>query len=165
MVIFSFLPALAIYILFFAFYTKAFNNTNVTIYDAIPQLKELNHVSAPPKGIHSHWNGTYCCLQSIRDGISLYADSGEFFSVNQSEISLGDANITKFIKTTQEDGGFPCGGESSSWDGFAPSVIITARYYLNSCGRGWHRSSTFHGTSQWLAPFFGFIIPAIVFCE
>lgn len=162
-------------------HANALNNTT-SLYRVIPQLQVLKGSLPRSKGPNSFFNSTLCCLQAIHDGIAHgpddnFSTNGTYLLLNNSEgyypnssnsknIFLGNSNnsnITKFVDDIQKSGGFPC-GSGYEHNAHAPTITITASYCLNTCGRGWQRAST-RDTSQWISPFFGFIIPAVVFCK
>lgn len=102
-------------------------------------------------------NYTHCCLLAVN--ASLDIKDGFIIETPSS-----------FIQTTVEDllaateaNQFPC---AAKWDGNragAPVVQVPYSWLETTCP-GWQLSRS-KPESQWISPFVGFLLPAVVFCK
>jgi hypothetical protein len=133
-----------------------------SLVDAFPQLAKLTlqpASAAHRKPTEGGQNFTHCCLLAVNQSLEL---------VNGSVVS----KVPSFIKATVDEllaatarGQFPCG---AVWDGDrdgAPLVQVPSSWLESTCP-GWQLSDTKKGDdSEFISPFVGFLLPAVVFCK
>jgi len=118
-----------------------------------PEL--LGHSWDPLKGGQ---NFTHCCLLAINDSLQVV----DGYIVNTT--TWINATVDELISATQNDQ-FPC---TAVWNGNnqgAYVVEVPWPWYEDNC-KGWELSDSRKGDeSQWIQPFVGFLLPAVVFCK
>ena len=131
--------------------------TNSTIANAFPGLvgfqRNLSSRLSPSLGGQ---NFDHCCLQAVND--SLGFDNGTLTLKNASDGSIHFNDDLSDFRNRQ----FPCGaGFINDRDG-AAIVQISYRWCKTNCG-GWQISKN-DKINEWVSPFVGFLVPAVVFC-
>ncbi|TAQ83562.1 hypothetical protein B7494_g8116 [Chlorociboria aeruginascens] len=107
------------------------------------------------------------------DKVSELGPKHVFQSINQSlEIENGtikktqdfiDATVEQLLFSEAQDQ-FPCGATFNGNSSGAPIVQVPFSWLESTCP-GWHLADSARGDeSQWILPFVGFILPAVVFC-
>jgi hypothetical protein len=136
------------------------NSTSLS--DAFPELTNLTLQPATAshrKPTEGGQNFTHCCLLAVSQSLEI---------VNGYVIE----KVPSFINATVDDllaasaaGQFPCG---AVWDGNpagAPIVQVPDSWLESTCP-GWQLSDTKKGDdSEFISPFVGFLLPAVVFCK
>ena len=130
---------------------------NSTITDAFPQLVDFS--TDPPSYLALTLGGQdfdHCCSVAVRD--SLVVQDGQLGFNNDTNGSVQfDSDLDAFRKRQ-----YPCGANYIGDREGAPVVKISHRWCKTNC-RGWQISKN-SKISQWVSPFVGFLVPAIVFC-
>ena len=128
---------------------------NSTIAEASPQLNNLQRYPAsdyrPSVGAQDL---DHCCLLAVNDSLDVVDDTIIGFRRDQSYIA-GDLQAFRERQ-------FPCAARYIGDKDGAPPVTIPYSYCRKNCP-GWQRSKS-SKLNQWVAPFVGFIVPALVFC-
>ncbi|KAF4635464.1 hypothetical protein G7Y89_g2641 [Cudoniella acicularis] len=133
-----------------------------SLSEAFWQLSDLTFL--PASALHRKpelggQNFTHCCLLAVN--ASLYLDNGYIKKV--SEPGFIKATVDELISASN-GGQFPC---TATWNGDyrgAPVVEVPASWLESTCP-GWQLSDSKQGDeNQWVAPFVGFLLPAVVFC-
>ena len=105
-------------------------------------------------------NFTHCCLLAVNE--SLVWDNG-YINETQPNFFL-NSSIDALIDATNNNQ-FPC---TAQWNGDpagAPVVEVPASWLELNCP-GWELSDSRKGDEQqWIQPFVGFLLPAVVFCK
>ena len=128
-----------------------------SLSDAFVQLANLTLLPASnrePSG--GGQNLTHCCLLAVNASLEWLNGS----VVEKAPYYL-NASVDGLLAATKA-GQFPCG---AVWDGNsvgAPIVEVPYAWVEETCP-GW-QLSTSGIESQWLSPFVGFLLPAVVFC-
>ena len=104
-------------------------------------------------------NFTHCCLIAINQSLAI---------VNGSVVKKGPdfvkASVEELLEATANDQ-FPCTAEFNGDYRGAPIVSVPAGWLEETCP-GWQLSDSRKGhESQWISPFVGFLLPAVIFCE
>ncbi|KAF8853806.1 hypothetical protein BDZ45DRAFT_63521 [Acephala macrosclerotiorum] len=124
--------------------------------EAFPQLINLTTVTT---GRNPHLGGqnfTHCCLLAVNESLSI---KNGFIVENTP--SFIQASVDQLLSATT-DSQFPC---TAAWNGNksgAPIVQVPDSWLENNCP-GWQLSSSMT-QAQWITPFVGFLLPAIIFC-
>ncbi|KAL2072776.1 hypothetical protein VTL71DRAFT_12119 [Oculimacula yallundae] len=128
-----------------------------TVTDAFPQLTNLT--LDPGSGRDPRMGGqnySHCCLLAVNASL----DIKDGFIVQ---------NPTSYIQTTVEDllaategNQFPCTAKYDGNAAGAPVVEVPYKWLETTCP-GWQLSRS-RPESQWISPFVGFLLPAVVFC-
>lgn len=129
--------------------------------EAFPQLENLTNDTgtgrAPSRGGQ---NFTHCCLLAVNYSLSLN-DSG--YVTKHEEHDFIRSSIQELFNASVV-GQFPCGAVWNSAFPRGAPVVEVPDYWLESNCPGWQLSDSRKGDeSEWLLPFTGFLLPAIVF--
>jgi hypothetical protein len=100
-------------------------------------------------------NLTRCCLYAVRESYTIV----DGYIVQNVDEQSRFVNLSAWQLSEDQ---FPCGASYSGNDAGAPDVKISYWWCAANCG-GWQKSSN-TALSQWVQPFVGFILPAVVFC-
>jgi hypothetical protein len=104
-------------------------------------------------------NLTHCCLLAVN--ASLEVVNGTIVKNTPSYINT---TIDDFLAATRA-GQFPCGAAWDSSPAGAPIVEVPYSWLEKTCP-GWQLSTSGKGNEgQWISPFVGFLLPAVVFCK
>ena len=138
-----------------ASYVASAASDNSTIAEAFPQLNNLQRHPASWSSLSiGAQDLDHCCLLAVNDSLSVINGTLVGFSPSQSFI------VDDFQSFRNRQ--FPCGARYIGDDNGAPTVTITYSYCRTNCP-GWQRSKS-SKLNQWVSPFVGFLIPAVVFC-
>ncbi|KAH8657575.1 hypothetical protein BGZ60DRAFT_434531 [Tricladium varicosporioides] len=136
------------------------NFTSLT--DAFWQLSDLTFLPTSAQSRKPTLGGqnfTHCCLLAVNASLSF--ENGYIVKNNASDFIK--ASVDDLLAATSA-GQFPC---TAIWSGNvsgAPVVEVSASWLEATCP-GWEMSNTSKGhEAQWVSPFVGFLLPAIVFC-
>jgi len=140
---------------FFSRVACAASNNSSTVAEAFPQLVNLQKYSA---SLYSLSVGAqdmdHCCLLAVND--SLQVINGMLVGLRPDQSFIVDDFQT--FQNRQ----FPCYANYIGDKNGAPTVRIKYSYCKNNCP-GWQRSGN-SKLNQWVSPFVGFLVPAVVFC-
>jgi hypothetical protein len=128
---------------------------NSTINEAFPQL--VNLAQYPTSYFRLFWGGqdmNHCCLLAVKQSLDV-SPNGTLLGKNYPSFLVDDLE-------TFRNGQFGCGANYIGDDGGAPVVNITYRFCADNCP-GWQLSKA-SKLNQWVSPFVGFLVPALVFC-
>lgn len=128
---------------------------NSTIAEAFPQLNNLQRYPASRYSLSvGAQDLDHCCLVAVNDSLDVVNGTISGFTRGQSFI----ADDFQSFRNRQ----FPCAARYiGDYDG-APTVTIPYSYCKANCP-GWQRSKS-SKLNQWVSPFVGFLVPAVVFC-
>ena len=102
-------------------------------------------------------NHTQCCLSAFIQTLQL-DDSGDLVGLrNTSDVEVGSQDLTAFQALP-----FPCGATYSEGRDAAPSISVSYKWCTANCS-GWQLAKR-PKLKEWVGPFVGFIVPAVVFC-
>jgi hypothetical protein len=130
--------------------------------DAFPQLANLP--VQPATAVHRKpteggQNFTHCCLLAVNQSLELHNGF-----IVEKKTSFINGTVDDLLAATAA-GQFPCG---AVWDGNpagAPIVQVPDSWLESTCP-GWQLSDTKKGDdSEFISPFVGFLLPAVVFCK
>ncbi|CZR51242.1 uncharacterized protein PAC_01117 [Phialocephala subalpina] len=130
------------------------NYTNLG--EAFPQLINL---TAATTGRSQHLGGqnfTHCCLLAVNESLAI--KNG--FIVENTPTFI-QASVDQLLSATA-DSQFPC---TAVWNGNksgTPVIQVPDSWLEHNCP-GWQLSSSM-AQAQWITPFVGFLLPAIIFC-
>ena len=128
---------------------------NSTIAEVFPPLKNLQRYPASRYSLSvGAQDQDHCCLLAVNDSLDVVNGTLIGFTPSQSFI----ADDFQSFKNRQ----FPCGARYIGDDKGAPTVTISYSYCRANCP-GWQRSKS-SKLNEWVSPFVGFIVPAVVFC-
>ena len=146
---------LAVTCLGLASYVAGAAGNNSTIAEAFPQLNNLQRYPTSRSSLSiGAQDLDHCCLLAVNDSLSVINGTLIGFTPSQSFI----ADDFQSFRNQQ----FPCAATYIGDDEGAPTVTIPYSYCRSNCP-GWQRSKT-SKLNQWVSPFVGFIVPAVVFC-
>ncbi|CZT09854.1 uncharacterized protein RCO7_02209 [Rhynchosporium graminicola] len=131
------------------------NLTSIT--DAFPQLTNLT--LDPGTGRNPRMGGqnyTHCCLLAVNASL----DIADGFIV-QTPSSFIQTTVEDLLAAT-EGNQFPCTAKYDGNHNGAPVVQVPYSWLSTTCP-GWQLSRS-KPESQWISPFVGFLLPAVVFC-
>ena len=133
-----------------------------SLADAFPALTNLTldpdttSSRNPTKGGQ---NFTHCCLLAVNQ--SLEVVNGY---VVEKQLSFINATVDDLLAATAA-GEFPCGAIWNGNPAGAPIVQVPDSWLESTCP-GWQLSDTKKGDdSEFISPFVGFLLPAVVFCK
>jgi hypothetical protein len=133
-----------------------------SLVDAFPELANLtlkpnsNTNRKPTKGGQ---NFTHCCLLAVNQSLELVNGY-----IVEKQGSFINATIDDLLAATAT-GQFPCGAVWNGDPNGAPIVQVPDSWLESTCP-GWQLSDTKKGDdSEFISPFVGFLLPAVVFCE
>ena len=128
---------------------------NSTIAEAFPQLNNLQRYPASRYRLSvGAQDQDHCCLVAVNDSLNVVNGTIIGFTPSQSFI----ADDFHSFRNRQ----FPCAARYIGDDDGAPAVTISYSYCRTNCP-GWQRSKT-SKLNEWVSPFVGFLVPAVVFC-
>jgi hypothetical protein len=131
-----------------------------SLSDAFPQLAalQLDPGSNRAPGLGGQ-NFTHCCLIAVNQSLEIV--DGYVLEKNPSFIQ---ATIDELLAATAA-GQFPCGATYDGNKSGAPVVAVSDSWFEAECP-GWQLSDIKKGDdSQFISPFVGFLLPAVVFCK
>ncbi|KUJ22862.1 uncharacterized protein LY89DRAFT_728972 [Mollisia scopiformis] len=99
---------------------------------------------------------THCCLLAVNQSLSVVNG----FIVENTP-SFIEATVEELLSATANSQ-FPCGAAFNGNKLGAPVVQVPGSWLERECP-GWQISSSLN-QSQWITPFVGFLLPAVVFC-
>ncbi|KAH0541551.1 hypothetical protein FGG08_003963 [Glutinoglossum americanum] len=138
--------------------SAANGQTNYTLVsDAFSQLANLK--LDPPSKLKPRYGGRdpeHCCLLAVNSSLEVVNGSLE-----QSPNSFIQGSLDQLIAANQS-GQFPCGA-SYNGDRSGTIEVVVPYTWCNAKCSGWQKSHS-SKLNQWVGPFVGFIIPAVVFC-
>jgi len=128
---------------------------NMKIEEAFPQLVNLTRdpVSGLPLSLGSQ-DLDHCCLLAVNQSLDV-ADDGTLLGLRNPSFIVD--NLTTFMNRQ-----FSCGASYIGDKLGAPVIKISYRWCRNDCP-GWQISKNAQ-LNQWVGPFVGFLVPAVVFC-
>lgn len=133
-----------------------------SLVDAFPQLTNLTlepDTASNLKPTEGGQNFTHCCLLAVNQSLEIVNGY-----VVEKHPSFINATVDDLLAATAA-GEFPCG---AAWDGNpagAPIVQVPDSWLESTCP-GWQLSNTKKGDdSEFISPFVGFLLPAVVFCK
>ncbi len=130
-------------------------SSGTEVADIFPQLKDLQLNPAPIKSLHlGGQNFDHCCLVAVNQSLAINQD-GNLTKIGNPSFIVDD------IETFQRSQ-FPCAASYNNDRNGTPIVKVPYKWCRDTCP-GWQRSQT-SDLNQWVNPFAGFIIPAVVFC-
>ena len=134
---------------------KGQNGTYVTPSDAIPQLTNLTKdpVAKQPLTLGGQ-SFSHCCLLAVNTSVAIVNGSLVKSGGNSSFI---EDDLENFLRRP-----FPCDASYNGNNAGTSVVSITYGWCKSNC-RGWSLSKT-STLNEWVGPFVGFLIPAVVFC-
>jgi len=150
-----------------------------SVGDALWQLQNLSlqpDLTSNRKPSLGGQNFTHCCLLAMNQSLQIVDGV-----LVQKPHSFIDATPNDLLAASAA-GQFPCG---ASWNGDskgAPKVIVTSKWVsvspydprsghlihkqIHQYCPGWQLSDSSKGDeSEWISPFVGFLLPAVIFCE
>ena len=128
---------------------------NSTVAETFPLLTNLQQYPASRYLLSvGSQDLNHCCLLAVNDSLSVI--NGILTGFKPGQTFITDDFPT--FKSRQ----FPCNAGYIGDKQGAPLVTISYSYCEAKCP-GWQRSTNAK-LNQWISPFAGFIIPAIVFC-
>lgn len=128
---------------------------NSTIAEVFPQLSNLQRFPASRYSLSvGAQDLDHCCLLAVNDSLDVVDGNVIGFTPSQTFI----ADDFQSFRNRQ----FPCAANYIGDEEGAPSVTIPYSYCSANCP-GWQRSKS-SKLNQWVSPFVGFIVPAVVFC-
>ena len=134
---------------------------NSTIPGAFPQLTNLKRSIASQYSLSiGAQDFGHCCLLAVNDSLSVVDNAITGFS--PVRVQGQDFNFMSDDYTTFRYKQFPCGANYIGDKQGAPKVTIPYSYCRANCP-GWQRSKN-SVLNQWVSPFVGFLVPAVVFC-
>ena len=146
---------LAVTCLGLASYVAGAAGNNSTIAEAFPQLNNLQRYPASRSSVSiGAQDMDHCCLLAVNDSLSVI--NGTLIGFNSSQSFIAD-DFQSFRNQQ-----FPCAATYIGNDNGAPTVTIPYSYCRTNCP-GWQRSKS-SKLNQWVSPFVGFLITAVVFC-
>lgn len=133
-----------------------------SLADAFPALANLTlepdaaSSRNPTKGGQ---NFTHCCLLAVNQSLEIVNGY-----VVEKQPSFINATVDDLLAATAA-GEFPCGAVWNGNPAGAPIVQVPDSWLESTCP-GWQLSDTKKGDdSEFISPFVGFLLPAIVFCK
>ena len=133
-----------------------------SLSDAFPELANLTlepKTAAHRKPTNGGQDFTHCCLLAVNQ--SLQVVNGYVVEKSPSFIN---ATVDDLLAATAA-GQFPCG---AAWNGnpAGAPIVQVPDSWLESVCPGWQLSDTKKSDdSEFISPFVGFLLPAVVFCK
>ncbi|KAG0650613.1 hypothetical protein D0Z07_2684 [Hyphodiscus hymeniophilus] len=132
-----------------------------SLVDAFPQLANLTlkpNQNSNRKPTEGGQNFTHCCLLAVNQSLEIV----DGYVVEKS-LSFINATVDVLLAATAGDQ-FPCGAVWNGNSAGAPIVEVPDSWLEKTCP-GWQLSDTKKGDdSEFISPFVGFLLPAVVFC-
>jgi hypothetical protein len=125
--------------------------------DAFWQLTDLK--PNPPSGLKPRYGGqnsTHCCLLAVNSSLGVVNGS-----LAQTPNSFIRGSLDQ-LQAANQSGQFPCGATYNGDPSGTLEVTVPYSWCNDRCS-GWERSQS-SKLNQWVGPFVGFIIPAVIFC-
>jgi len=147
-----------------------------TVAQAFPKLKDLTkeplYDNGRPNNVYlGGQDYNHCCLLAVNE--SLYVNSSGhiaqrsppynyiFPSGNLSDQTGG----VQALFDASAWGQFPCGARYNGSDLGTPAIVRVPYLWVHANCPGWSLSDSKPGDeSEWISPFTGFLLPAVVFC-
>lgn len=147
-----------------------------TLAQAFPKLEGLTidppHDNGRPNNVYAGGQDyDHCCLLAVNESLSIDS-SGRIVQKSPpynyvfpaSNLSDQTGGLQALFEASAWDQ-FPCGAKYNGSDLGSPSIVQVPYTWVHTNCPGWQLSDSKAGDeSEWISPFTGFLLPAVVFC-
>ncbi|KAH0545441.1 hypothetical protein FGG08_000442 [Glutinoglossum americanum] len=132
------------------------NYSSGRLEDAFPELRALSDPKSRIPPIYGGQDFGRCCMSAVSSFITIVNGSLQY---NDTDKSIAISQRDSFENASSQ---FPCTARYDHRPNGTARVQVSYQWCANNCG-GWQHSKSGE-LNQWVGPFVGFILPAIVFC-